>query len=331
MRLTLFLPILLPVALCQNLTLADVRMRLISRDALLRGREQLPRRTHSLETLELPDSFDAGTAWPQCSSIADIWDQGACGDCWAVATVTVATDRMCIATANVSNGADQPRLSVEHMVGCCKACGFGCGNGFPNYAWMWLAGQHVPGGTPGVYGLVTGGEQGDRKWCSAYTVPHCNHYDTPGVPGVSCEGGIPATPPTCPTSCDSDTTYKVPFAEDIHQFQSAYTVSSEEAQIKAEIFAHGPVTAGFNVYEDWLHYRSGVYKTNGGEQVGAHAVAIVGWGTENGEAYWRVRNSFGPKWGDNGYFNIKRGINECAIESSIVAGLYKDASSSVLV
>jgi hypothetical protein len=24
-----------------------------------------------------------------------------------------------------------------------------------------------------------------------------------------------------------------------------------------EILEHGPVTAGFNVYSDWIHYRSG--------------------------------------------------------------------------
>lgn len=314
------------------MTRRDVELRLISRNALLKGCEQLPVKTH-VDLQDLPTSFDSETAWPNCPSIRDIWDQGACGDCWAVSVVTVATDRMCIGSASGDNvsAASQPRLSVEDMVGCCKACGFGCGNGFPNYAWMWLAGQHVPGGTPGVYGLVTGGQQGDNTWCSAYTVPRCNHYDTPGVPLPSCEGGIPAKAPTCPTSCDSNSTYKVPFKEDVHRFQSAYTVSSEEAQIKAEILAHGPVSAGFNVYEDWVHYRTGVYKSGGGEQIGAHAVAIVGWGVENSERYWRVRNSFGSKWGDNGFFKIQRGVDECAIESSIIAGLYKDKAAATIV
>jgi len=324
MERALLLPVLWAAASPQALTVEDVKMRLISRDALLRGREELPLKSHPVDVATLPVSFDSETAWPQCPSIKDIWDQGACGDCWAVATVTVATDRMCIASAgDGANAGDQPRLSVEHMVGCCRACGFGCGNGFPNYAWMWLAGQHVPGST-GVYGLVTGGQQGDKEWCSSYTVPQCNHYETPGVPLPSCEGGIPAKPPTCPTACDANSSYKVPFAQDLHKFQSAYKVSSDEAQIRAEILGHGPVTAGFNVYGDWVHYRTGVYKTGGGESLGAHAVSIVGWGVEAGEDYWKVRNSFGPKWGDGGYFKIKRGIDECAIESSIIAGLYKE-------
>jgi cathepsin B len=318
------------VVAAEGLTVEDLKARVISKDALLRGREELPVKTHELAGVSVPDSFDSATNWPQCPSIGDIWDQGACGDCWAVSTVTVATDRMCIESGGVTSGASQPRLSVEHMVGCCRACGFGCGDGFPNYAWMWLAGQHVPGGTSD-YGLVTGGQQGDTEWCSSYTVPKCNHYDTPGVPLPSCEGGIPAQTPTCPTTCDANSTYKTAFAQDIHRFQSAYSVPSDPEQIKAEIFAHGPVTAGFTVYADWLHYTTGVYTTKGGEEIGAHAVAIVGWGVEDGVEYWHVRNSFGPKWGDNGFFKIKRGVDECEIESSVIAGLYKVADQAVAV
>jgi hypothetical protein len=40
----------------------------------------------------------------------------------------------------------------KFKVGCCKNCGYGCADGFPNYAWKWLAGGF---GSP--YGLVTGG------------------------------------------------------------------------------------------------------------------------------------------------------------------------------
>lgn len=58
--------------------------------------------------------------------------------------------------------------------------------------------------------------------------------------------------------------------------------------------------------------------------LGGHAVKIIGWGTENGSPYWLVANSWNTDWGDlGGYFKILRGVDECGIESSIVAGMPK--------
>uniref|UniRef100_A0A8W8NDP1 Peptidase C1A papain C-terminal domain-containing protein n=3 Tax=Ostreidae TaxID=6563 RepID=A0A8W8NDP1_MAGGI len=51
-----------------------------------------------------------------------------------------------------------------------------------------------------------------------------------------------------------------------------------------------------------------------------HAIKILGWGTENGDDYWLVANSWNPDWGDQGFFKILRGQDECGIESQISAG-----------
>jgi C1A family cysteine protease len=37
-----------------------------------------------------------------------------------------------------------------------------------------------------------------------------------------------------------------------------------------------------------------------------HAVVVVGYGEEDGQKYWIVRNSWGTSWGDNGYVKILR-------------------------
>lgn len=46
-----------------------------------------------------------------------------------------------------------------------------------------------------------------------------------------------------------------------------------------------------------------------------HSVLCVGWGEEHGMKYWLLKNTWGPEWGENGYFKMRRGVDESAIES----------------
>ena len=47
-----------------------------------------------------------------------------------------------------------------------------------------------------------------------------------------------------------------------------------------------------------------------------HASVIIGWGEENNQKYWIVRNTFGTQFGNNGDMKVKRG--QFMIESAIV-------------
>lgn len=68
---------------------------------------------------------------------------------------------------------------------------------------------------------------------------------------------------------------------------------------------NGPVETGFTVYSDFMSYRGGIYEQNSYSALGGHAVKIVGWGVEDGTDYWIVANSWGPSWGEEGFFRIK--------------------------
>ena len=65
----------------------------------------------------------------------------------------------------------------------------------------------------------------------------------------------------------------------------------------------------------------GVYQHVTGEELGGHAIKILGWGVEDGVKYWLVANSWNSDWGDKGFFKILRGSDHCGIESEVVAGI----------
>lgn len=41
---------------------------------------------------------------------------------------------------------------------------------------------------------------------------------------------------------------------------------------------------------------------------------IVGYGTEGGQDYWRIKNSWGSKWGESGFCRVARNAeNLCGV------------------
>ncbi|KAJ3448508.1 tubulointerstitial nephritis antigen-like [Anaeramoeba flamelloides] len=94
-----------------------------------------------------------------------------------------------------------------------------------------------------------------------------------------------------------------------------------ENEIQNTIYQDGPVCGTMIVYEDFMKYTGGVYKHISGEMLGGHAITIIGWGEDNGTKYWKVQNSWGEKWGEDGYFRILRGTDECGIEAGADAGI----------
>lgn len=262
---------------------------------------RLETREALLTATAIPDNFDAREAWPGCDSIKEIRDQSTCGSCWAFGAAEAMSDRWCIA----HNQQNQDRISSEDLLECCGfLCGNGCNGGYPGAAWKYFKNT----------GLVSGDLYGQTTFCKPYSLPPCDHH----VSGQyqPCSGDSPT--PKCKSECQAS--YGKKYLEDKRRAKSAYSVPSSVAEIQKEIMTYGPVEAAFTVYEDFLSYKSGVYHHVTGSQLGGHAIKILGWGVQDNTPYWLVANSWNTDWGNQGFFLIKRGSNECGIESGVVAG-----------
>lgn len=80
--------------------------------------------------------------------------------------------------------------------------------------------------------------------------------------------------------------------------------------IKNAIVNNGPVPTFFHVYEDFYSHKGGIYRHRWGKSRGPHYITLVGYNDDPG--YWIVKNSWGTKYQDNGWFKIAYG--ECGIE-----------------
>jgi hypothetical protein len=89
-----------------------------------------------------------------------------------------------------------------------------------------------------------------------------------------------------------------------------------------ELAKFGPIVTAMFIFDDFIEFdpRVEIYThSKSGTRLGGHAVAIVGWG-DTPIPYWLIRNSWGPSWGDHGYFRMKRWIPQCELEANIIAG-----------
>lgn len=96
---------------------------------------------------------------------------------------------------------------------------------------------------------------------------------------------------------------------------TGYRQLTSIADMKDWISRTGALSACFTVYTDFFAYRSGVYRYASGKVEGGHCVSIVGY--DDVQGCWICKNSWGPRWGDSGFFRIAYG--QVGIESTVHA------------
>lgn len=95
-------------------------------------------------------------------------------------------------------------------------------------------------------------------------------------------------------------------------------ISGNGPKMKECVSTYGAVAACFNVFQDFFSYRTGVYRHVTGGLAGGHCVVLIGY--DDAAGCWIARNSWGPGWGDGGYFRIASG--ECGIETFQTCAVY---------
>ena len=83
-----------------------------------------------------------------------------------------------------------------------------------------------------------------------------------------------------------------------------------EDHIPLLLHKYGPITVGIDSNNGFIdNYVGGTFPEYlCGDDID-HAVAIVGYT----DTEYIIKNSWGPKWGENGFFRLKRGVNACGI------------------
>ena len=125
------------------------------------------------------------------------------------------------------------------------------------------------------------------------------------LPYVSGPGNVPKCPTQCKDKNEKMTRYKC-------LAKSTVDLGEDIEKKKTWLRNQGPLDVGFDVYEDFLYYQSGIYQHSQGKSIGGHAVTLVGYGSLSGVNYWILKNSWSSNWGEGGYFRIKMG--ECNLD-----------------
>jgi len=218
-----------------------------------------------------------------------------CGSCWAHGAVSALGDRVKIARNTTKK--TEINFSVQHVLNCINmgSCHGGSTDGV--YSWMHFQ-QFLKGSSWGLSFETSMPYMG----CSSESKEgFCKHADT------TCSDGVART---CSTFSENGGK-----CVNLKQYPNV-TISQQGGvngadKMAAEIYARGPIACGIDATKI-LDYEGGVMDVQGDGI--DHVISVTGWGEENGQQYWWVRNSWGEYWGEMGFIRVRKGNNALNLE-----------------
>lgn len=268
----------------------DVRSKFVTM-SVSRGQNQV--QTKKSQTI-LPSTFDYTSrvsALNNVSIIRPVRDQGQCGSCYAFAMITLVEAQYAFHFGQAVNMSDQQIVD-------CSTGDFGCVGGYFDTSFNYLKSNdwYVNSAISYPYRAV-------QSNCSAtktngYAAGNLVYRHLPaGNATAMQEALINFGPLWISLYIGSD---------------CSGSSSSSSCPVKP--------SAAKKIMNTFQSYTGGIFQANGcvtSEDNNNHAMVIVGFGYDAGTKlhYWKLRNSWGEDWGEDGYIRIRRGVNMCNIES----------------
>ena len=282
-----------------------------------------------------PPQYDLRDEYP--GRISGPSNQENCGSCWAFSVCGALSDRIRIYAPNHLNvmipwtyqdgHTDMilDRLNAHFLAACdfcnlsqhdrqivnvlldSQVCNLECDGGILEYAYIY-ANQN------GLVGDLCN-DTGNLYQCHSLSdINSIVPVQKPGAPCHVFRFGLPFDVSLYPNSV-------------LEVDQDGSKRHENERHIQREIYLYGSVSASYMLYQSFYDFfranPTGVYSQRDKKvtepAIGGHAVVLTGWGIDpaSGTKYWIVRNSWGLRWGDQGYFKMERGVNFCSLEADV--------------
>ncbi|KAF7659114.1 hypothetical protein LDENG_00003190 [Lucifuga dentata] len=166
--------------------------------------------------------------------------------------------------------------------------------------------------------LISLSEQNLVDCSKSYGTYGCNGAWMANAYDYVVQNGLQSTSTYPYTSVDTQPCFYDSRLAVAHVKEYRFIPKGNEQALADAVATIGPITVAIDAdHSSFLFYSSGIYdEPNCNPNNLSHAVLLVGYGSEGGQDYWIIKNSWGPGWGEGGYMRLIRdGRNTCGIAS----------------